>query len=179
MQLKLPTEFQSPKEIVSMWNEFRNEVKTLLSSITEKQLLEKPTGRWSLSEVGEHLYLSQMNLARSIPIVLVGKFGESTNEQRDLDYEKIQSYFLKPSGVKNPDSVTPLNQYLQKELFDLLDKSQKKLEDVTKNRTKEELQKRGMEHPYFGVLNLFNFLWVMGLHEYSHLVAIRTRISSL
>lgn len=55
----------------------------------------------------------------------------------------------------------------------------KKLEEVTKTRTKEDLQKRGMEHPYFGVLNMFNFLWVLALHEHSHLVAVRERVSSL
>lgn len=178
MELKLATEIDTPQELLAIWNEFRREVKSLLESVSNEKFLERPSNRWSLSEVGEHLYLSQMNIARTLPIVLAKKFGEDTDEQESLDYEKMRNYFLKPTGVKNPESVAPTHIYSKEEVFSLLDKSQKKLENVLENKTKSELQKRGMEHPFFGLLNMFNFLWVLCLHEHSHLVAIRERVLS-
>lgn len=175
MELKLATELHSPLEILELWKSFRKEVLDLLKNIPEEKLLERPTGRWSLSEVAEHLYLSQWNIARPIPIVLAGKFGEDTDEQPSLEYERIRDSFYKPTGVKNPDTVQPLNNYQYDKLVEILKKSEQKLEDALKGRTKAELQKRGMPHPILGVLNLFNFLWVMCLHEHSHLAAIRQR----
>lgn len=140
MQLKLATDFPTPQEMVSMRGEFRNEVKSLLSQVLEHKLLERPIGCWSLSEVGEHLYLTQMNFAHSLPIVLAGKVGE-LDEQKNLDYKKIRNYFFKLSRVKNPESVAPLNNYSQGELFPLLDKSQKKIRRGYKNSNQRRLTK--------------------------------------
>jgi len=175
MNLKLATELNSPQEILEMWKGFRLEVLDLLGKISQEKLLERPPGRWSLSEVAEHLYLSQWNLARPIPIVLAGKFGQDTDDQKDLDYVKIRDSFYRPTGVKNPDTLQPLNNYPYEKLVEILNKSEKKLEEALQGKSKTELQKRGMQHPILGILNLFNFTWVMCLHEYSHLIAIRER----
>jgi hypothetical protein len=176
MELKLANEFDSPSGILELWKGFRKEVIELLQNVSEESLCFRPEGRWSLSEVAEHLYLSQLNVARPVPIVLAGKFGQDTDEQPDLQYQKIRDTFYKPTGVKNPTAVAPLNNYKFSELLPFLQKSEKKLEDALKGKTKTELQKRGMPHPILGVLNLFNFIWVMALHEHSHLVAIRERV---
>lgn len=176
MEIKTAPEYKTIDEILTLWKYFREDVKICLNKTPDSVFTTVPEpGRWSISEVGEHLYLTQWNIARTAPIILGKKFGSDTDEQANLDYEKMLKYFFKPTGVKNPESVAPLSKYGKQELFDLLDKAEKKLDTVLKGKEKADLQKRGLEHPYFGLLNLFNFIWVMALHENSHLVALKER----
>lgn len=178
MELKTAEEFKSTEELFEYWKSFRAEVKEVLKRIPADKFTISPPGRWSISEVAEHLYLTQYNISRTIPIVYAGKFGFETDEQKFLHYEKIRDYFFRPSGVKNPDAVAPLNKYSLEQILLLLDEAELKMEKSLKNKEKSALQKRGFTHPYFGILNLFNFLWVMSLHEHSHLVALKERSES-
>ncbi|NBU98775.1 MAG: hypothetical protein EBS19_11300 [Spirochaetia bacterium] len=75
--------------------------------------------------------------------------------------------------------MSPLNNYSLSELTPLLEKSMKKLEENLSGKTKTELEVRGVEHPAFGLLNLFNFLWVMSLHEGLHSFAIKERVKKI
>lgn len=133
-------------------------------------------GRWSISEVGEHLYITEWNIARSVPIIMSGRgnalFAGYTKEP---DYRMIKVTLMKPSGVKNPPSVSPLHKYSFEELLPLLNKAESKLEESINKYSKEELMKYKMEHPYFGDLHIFDFIWVMGMHENSHLAALKKR----
>ncbi|MCB1141344.1 MAG: DinB family protein [Leptospiraceae bacterium] len=177
MKKKTPTEMAHPDEIVEIWQTNRKQILEILDSISDEDLLKEPEGGgWSISEVLEHIYLSQWNIVRSVPVVLNKKFGMDTDEQPDLDYRKMAIGLSRPSGFKNPEVVAPLNKFKKDELKALLEKSEKKMLDVLKNKTKEDLTKRGMEHPAFGTLNLFNYLWVMSLHEGLHLYAIKKRV---
>jgi len=179
MELRLSSEYSSPKEILDLWKEIRTEVVQCLRKTPESEFTKNPSpGRWSISELGEHLYLSQMNLARVIPIVLGGKFGFGSDSQPELPYEKIRDSFIFPSGIKNPDTVTPLHKYALGEILDLLDKAMAKTESSALKRSKEDLQKRGIEHPILGNLNLFNWFWVLALHEHSHMAVLRNRTQS-
>ncbi|MCB1178846.1 MAG: DinB family protein, partial [Leptospiraceae bacterium] len=173
MNFALAKDMKSPQEIVELWKAIRIETISWLNKVPDDKFQERPTNRWSISEVAEHLYLSQWTTARPLPIILAGKFGEDVGPQPNLEYEKIRETFSKPSGVKNPEVVNPLNNYSKEEIFALLEKSEKKMEDALKGKKREDLEKRGIPHPFFGLLNNFNFFWVMALHEYSHLVAIK------
>jgi hypothetical protein len=179
MEIKIAKDMKSPMEIAELWKHFRLETVELLKKVPADKFRERPENRWSIAELGEHLYLSQWTVARPLPIILVGKVGENVGSQPDLDYVKIKSYFSAPSGVKNPEAVQPLNNYTLEELLPLLKKSEDKLWEVLEGKTKEDLEKRGLKHPYFGLLNMFNFSWVMCLHEYSHIVALRERVAAL
>lgn len=177
MDIKYPTECSDSKEVFSMWKNFRKEVIECLKKTPADQFTISPEeGRWSISEVGEHLYITQWNIARAVPIILSGRgnalFGGYTKEP---DYRMIKITLMKPSGVKHPPAVAPLSKYSFEELLPLLNKAESKLEDTLLKHTKEELMKYKMEHPYFGDLHIFDFIWVMGMHENSHLSALKSR----
>ncbi|MBE7413533.1 MAG: DinB family protein [Leptospiraceae bacterium] len=177
--LKTASEYKTPNEVFEFWKQVREEVITCFKKTPQENFTENPTpDKWSVSEIAEHLYLSQFNLARMIPVVMSRKFGNDMDEQPNLQYEKIRDGFLKPSGIKNPDTVNPLNKYPLNEVLKLLQKSEEKIGSSIKNFSKSDLQKRGFEHPILGPLNLFNWFWVMSLHEYSHLVALKEKIKN-
>jgi hypothetical protein len=177
MDIKYPTECSDSKEVFSIWKNFRKEVIACLQKTPADEFTKSPEeGRWSISEVGEHLYITEWNIARSVPIIMSGRgnalFGGYTKEP---DYRMIKATLMKPSGVKNPTSVSPLHKYSFEELLPLLNKAESKLEESINKYSKEELMKYKMEHPFFGDLHLFDFIWVMGMHENSHLAALKKR----
>ncbi len=179
MKEKLPTELNSVDEIIEIWKSNRKEAIDHLTILTDDELKSRPEGKWSLSEVGEHLYISQWNVARMIPAVITSKIGFPVGEQNDLDFRRIRIGLAKPTGFKNPENFSPLNNYSLIELLPLLEKAMKKLEENLSGKSKSELEVRGVEHPAFGPLNLFNFLWVMSLHEGLHSYAIKDRANKL
>ncbi|MBK8399416.1 MAG: DinB family protein [Leptospiraceae bacterium] len=177
MEIKYPTECVDSKEVFSMWKQFRKEVIECLKKTPVSEFTKSPEeGRWSISEVGEHLYLTQWNIARSVPIILSGRGNALFNGySQEPDYRMIKVTLMKPSGVKHPPSVAPLSKYSFEELLPLLMKAETKLEETLLKNTKENLMKYKMEHPYFGDLHIFDFIWVMGMHENSHLAALKKR----
>jgi len=179
LELKTALEYETPNEIFQFWKKVRKEVVDCLKKTPQAEFTKSPaTGRWSISEIAEHLYLTQFNIARMMPIVMSKKIGDELDEQANLQYEKIRDSFLKPTGIKNPENVSPLNKYSLEEVLELLEKSEKKIESSVQKFSKSDLQKRGFDHPILGPLNIFNWLWVLALHEHSHLVALQERTSN-
>ena len=177
MQILLPSEYNSPKEIMELWKHFRQLVLNSIKNVPNDKFIEVPEpNRWSLSEVVEHLYITQKSLSRTFPIVMAKKFGiDFTGYEVEHNFKLIRRSLMKPTKVKNPPSVSPLNKYSYEELLPLLNESESKMIEFTNKWQKEDLLKRAMEHPIFGNLNLFDYLWVMTMHERSHLTALEER----
>lgn len=177
MNFKLSNEISTVSEVVDQWLKIRAEFVSCLNSISEAFFSKVPdNSHWSISHLSEHVYLSQWNAVRPIPLVLAQKLGEVIPSNYSINYSFIREQFQKPTGVKNPDSVTPQHSYSKEEILSLLKKSEEKLLSVTSQKEKSELVKRGIPHPVFGLLHSFDWLWVMSLHEYSHLVGLKNRI---
>ncbi len=177
MDIKYPKECSDSKEVFSMWKNFRQEVIACLKKTPASEITKSPEeGRWSISEVGEHLYITQWNIARSVSILMTGRGNALFNGYAtEPNYRLIKVTLMKPSGVKNPPAVAPLNKYSFEELLPLLNKAESKLEETLLKYSKEELMKYKIEHPFFGDLHIFDFIWVMGMHENSHLSALKKR----
>jgi hypothetical protein len=177
MEILLPTEYNEPKEVFELWKYFRKQVVACLEKTPADIFIVNPDPtRWSISEVAEHLYITQFNLSRSFPIVMAGKFGEDfKGYEKEMNYAIIRRTMMKPTKIQNPKSVSPLNKYSYSELIPLLNDSESKMEKFVNKYSKEQMQSRAMEHPIFGFLNVFDFFWVMTMHEKSHLTAIEER----
>ncbi|MCB1160576.1 MAG: DinB family protein [Leptospiraceae bacterium] len=179
MILKLSNELPAIEDVLEQWKTIRSEVLKTLEQVPEHFFTYKPEGNpWSISLLMEHIYLSQLNSVRPFPAVLSGKFGSDCPKDYTQKYSSIFEALQKPSGVKNPENVAPKNQYSREEIKELLKKAEDKMLSVCKNKTRTELEKRGYEHPIFGFLHLFDWLWLMGLHEYSHLIGLQKRLES-
>ncbi len=175
----LPTEANSAADFLDVWKANRRELVSFLEKLDDSKFMTAPAkGGWSASEIAEHLYLTQWNLSRSIPIVLAGKFGMDRSALKtDLRYETLFKLISKPRGAKNPIEVGPRGGMDKKTAFESLKKSEEKLDKAALSRTTEELKSRGMEHPFFGPISIFDWLWVMTNHEYSHIGALIEKYS--
>ena len=176
MKAKLAPEYSDPKELLELWKSYRKEILECIQITPDSEFTTTPKlGGWSISEIAEHLYLTQRTIALGIKGVLSGKFGFDCDSQPNLSYREIRASLSKPRGVKNPDSLTPLSKYSKLEAIEKLNKSEELLEKVVAGFKKEDLVKRGMTHMIFGDLNLFNFIWTMPLHENYHLYAMKQK----
>jgi hypothetical protein len=177
MEILLPDEYNSLEDVFSLWKFFRKSTIACLEKTPKEIFTVNPDPtRWSISEVGEHLYITQNSLARTFPIVMAKKFGEDFQGYKEpIHFKLVRRSMMKPTKVKNPASVTPLNKYSLEELLPLLNSAEEKMSSFVSKFKKENLETRAMEHPIFGMLNLFHYFWVMTMHERSHLTALEDR----
>lgn len=176
MELKTSLEYDNIHEVLDFWKEVRSEVLSKLKLVPDELFFTRNIeNTWSVGELSEHLYLSQLSVVKLIKPVLKKKIGVQVGEQSDLDYQNILHAFEKPSGRKNPENVSPRQKYPKNEIIVLLNETERKLEKNLDGLTKLELQERGFEHSILGILNLFNWIWVMSLHEYSHLISLKEK----
>lgn len=176
--MNYPDKIESPREILDYWATKRTTLTDFLKQLPENELFTPPAaGGWSAGQIADHIMLSQMGVARTVPIVLKGKFGADSDgpdfpRRGDRDYAEIRQALARPTGAKNPDPVTPADQKPLEVILAELEKSQSRLEKNTGGKTIEELRARGYEHPFFGQLNLLEWMWTMALHEEMHIQAM-------
>ena len=79
--------------------------------------------------------------------------------------------------VKNPEAVNPGKNYPREKIMELLDKSENKLESLVRSSSREEMGKRFFTHPFYGKITLFEWIWIMALHELRHLKILQQRFN--
>lgn len=174
-RIPFPNEIQRPEELLTHWRHARAEVLSILASIPDDQLHTAPgDGSWSAAQIAEHLYLTQNFFARTVPIVLRGKFGVDIAKSQ-VDHNKIYNKASTPQGVQNPDLVTPEGNWDRARLVKSLDEAMAKLDKVLTGVTADQMRSRGYDHPLEGVVDLLEYAWVLTLHENSHLIAMRAK----
>lgn len=171
--LKTPPEIQDPQELYLEWEKVRQEAIKIIEKIPAEKFRQRLSDKsWSASELTEHLYLSQFQLARLIKAVLAGKLGQNSDSFPKLDYQRIQIAQAKPKGAKNPKSVGPSGNWEKGDALSSLNKAMNRLKKNMHKKTAAELRYRGFDHPFFGPMNLLDWIWTMILHEKGHLVAL-------
>ena len=110
-------------------------------------------------------------------MVLKGKFGfdmsEETRPKEEVD--RFYNMVKEPQGVKNPDQVTPGGTWDREKTLSSLESSRDKMLKGVRGKTPRELSARGMTHAIKGDINLLEWLWVLTLHENSHLQAMEKK----
>ncbi|MCB1192793.1 MAG: DinB family protein [Leptospiraceae bacterium] len=176
MEFKTALEYQNVEEILDLWKEIRKEILLNIEATPEDMFFVRTIeNKWSVGELAEHLYLTQLNVVKMLKPVLRKKIGSDIGPQPELEYQKILEGLMRPSGVQNPPSVSPKQNFQKNEIMILLQETESNLSKNLEGLNKDELQKRGFEHPIFGNLNLLNWVWVMALHEYSHLISLKEK----
>ncbi len=176
--IPFPNEVQHPGELLDHWKRVRAEVLALLDSLSDEELHRKPIdGSWTAAQIAEHLFLTQNFYARALPAVLRNKFGEDTTGSR-LDHSRVYEKARRPQGVKNPELVSPEGTWDRARLVESLAGAMARLEKGLQGVTVEKLRSRGYDHPLEGVVDLLEYMWVLTLHENSHLIAMKAKWGS-
>ena len=147
--------------------EVRTEVLQSVSGLTDLQLNEKQAGKWSIMQVLEHLYLTEKLIVNKLKAVMASS-EETAAEDRPIhlvinrDHKIVAPQFLTPSD----DFITLAT--IQEKLL----ASRTSLEEFLADTDQEELRKRSLLHPVFGLLNIKQWVEFIGLHEKRHLAQI-------
>ena len=175
-----PDQLKNPEELLNAWLEVRSKTLAVLESFADSQaperFLKKPEdGSWSAAEIAEHLYKTQLLFATAIPLVLKGKLGENMSPPENPGYEEKKSAMLGPGKYKNPEAVTPEGNWTFEQARKNLDRAMERLRRNIKDRTLEELNGKGYEHPALGKVTLLEWIWALVLHEEMHGDILRTK----
>ena len=173
--IPFPNEIQRPEELLDHWRRIRAEVLAVLASIPDDHLNTSPAdGSWSAAQIAEHLFLTQNFFARALPAVLRRKVGVDLTAS-EFDHARAYEKVRVPQGIQNPDAVTPEGDWDRTRLLAALNGAMGKLEKALAGVTAVQLRARGYDHPMEGVVDLLEYMWVLTLHENSHLMAMQAK----
>ena len=176
MDIKQPPQITDIEEYIENWKAVRKELLDALEKIPNEIFSIKPEKGWSASEIAEHLYLTQHLFAIFIPKVLNGSKGYSKEELKEIDYDELYNVLSKPySGVKNPDVVTPKNQWDKETAIQNLSNSMELMINNLSNKDIEILQNRGMMHGIFGPISILDYTYNLIIHEIGHTKALKEK----
>jgi uncharacterized damage-inducible protein DinB len=147
--------------------EVREELLQSVLGLTDSQLNDKPTGKWSIMQVLEHLYLLERLIVHQMSKVML---SEEETAIEDKPINRIMdrtNKFVAPSYVTPSDNFTTLTTIQEKLL-----KSRSALEVFIDDADEEKLLKRSITNPVLGPLNLKQWVEFIGWHEKRHLAQI-------
>jgi len=173
MELSAPTQAEV-SEYVAGWQSVRKDLVGFLEGHRDEFSRRPDDGSWTIAENAEHLYLTQFFLARSIPIVLAGKFGQDFSGSPTADYKAMAGKFVR-GAARNPEAVTPQGKWTCEEALLKLTDAMTRFEKSVRGRQRDELLKRGYEHPIQGPISLMEWIWMMIRHENMHMQIMREK----
>jgi hypothetical protein len=177
MQIPEP-EKATTQDYLEAWQGLRQELLEFFNAHAADFNKKPADGSWSMAENAEHLYLVNFFLARSIPIVLAGKFGKDMNAPEKIDYSGLQSTLTRGRYV-NPEAVAPQSDWSLEEARLKLDQAMQRLEKSLAGQSADRLRSRGYDHPLQGTVNLMQYLWIQIQHEEMHLKIMRQKLGTL
>jgi uncharacterized damage-inducible protein DinB len=147
--------------------EVREEVLKSVLGLTDSQLNEKPTGKWSIMQVLEHLYLLEKLIVHQMSKVM------HSDEETAIEDKPINQTIDRTFKLEAPSYVTPSDDFttfstIQEKLL----KSRTALEAFIDEADEKKMLKRSIPHPIFGRLHLKQWVEFIGWHEKRHLVQI-------
>ncbi|MBE7437483.1 MAG: DinB family protein [Spirochaetales bacterium] len=177
MELTQPTQAKV-SEYVEAWQEVRQNTIGFLEDHKNDFALRPDDGSWTIAENAEHIYLSQFFLARSIPIVLAGKFGQDFSGNPTADYGSLAGKFVR-GAARNPEAVAPQGKWTCEEALLKLSEAMARFEKAVRGKERDALLRRGYEHPIQGPISLMEWIWMMIRHEHMHLQIMAEKFGTL
>lgn len=139
-----------------------------IEGLTNEQLnhvLEE--GKWSIAQILEHLYLTELIVVRS--------FSEAVpiTEDNPVKLRKVHLTVDRAQKINAPKFLVPSNEYQTLEQLKVkLKKSRESLEKFLGNASEHDLNGKFMPHPFFDKLTLKQWVEFLGYHEKRHIAQI-------
>jgi uncharacterized damage-inducible protein DinB len=147
--------------------EVREQVLKSVIGLTDSQLNEKPSGKWSIMQVLEHLYLLERLIVHQMSKVML------SDEETAIEDKPIELIIDRTNKFNAPSYVTPSDEFMTlTTIQEKLLKSRSALEAFLVDADEEKMLKRTIPHPVFGPFHLKQWVEIIGWHEKRHLVQI-------
>lgn len=171
------TELKSVEEIYASLEAARNKVVETVSSLSDEQANFRPsTEKWSAAEIVEHLAKTEANLVRVVG-KLLGK-AEAENALSDGTLNPPVSFAAMAEKARNerfqaPAFIAPEGSANIAESLKQLSQSRVALVEMRPRIEAVDCSNVEYPHPFFGKMNLYQWLGFIGVHELRHLAQIK------
>ena len=168
--------YNSVAEIFEAIDKTRNELKQRVSSLTEEQKNSRSgENGWSVSEIVEHLATVESGVVR-IAAKLLAK-AEADGVKSDGTLNPPVSFVEQTKSIENrklqaPERIHPQGAQSLSESLAKLDENRRALSEMRSRIEAVDSTATAFPHPFFGNLNLYEWLAMVGMHEARHLQQI-------
>jgi hypothetical protein len=173
--------YTSVPQIFEVIDETRARLYRRVEGLSEEQANFRPSeDKWSAALIVEHLAKTEANLVRVVAKLL--RKAEAENVPSDgtinppvsfaTQVEKIQGARLEAPAFSAPEGLMGVADSLK-----LLSESRAALKELRPRLAAVDGSNVSYPHPFFGPLNLYEWLGFIGLHEMHHLRQIENVLS--
>lgn len=164
------------QEINQQLKETRVELLGILTGLSGDQLnQQKDLNSWSISQVCQHLYITE-----ELYIVAIKK-GLRSKEESYIENKPVEFLLDRSKKLEAPDIAKPTDEFLEyQEIIEKLNNSRQKLLELL--NTVEDpsvLSRRHFIHPVFKEMLLMDWVKSLYLHEQRHIKQIKEIIDGL
>ncbi|AQQ53072.1 DinB family protein [Planococcus lenghuensis] len=155
--------------------EIREKLFQLLEGYSNDEVNIKPSaGEWSPVQILEHLYLMELTIIKGIEQELQNP-ESSTAKPKPIAL--TVNRFIK---VEAPGRTKPSDIYQTiPQIKDKLNQSRASLDALYNAADKEELKRKSMRHPVFGLVPLDQWFSFVGLHEKRHAKQLKQTLKKI
>jgi hypothetical protein len=147
--------------------EIREKVLQSVKGLTDSQLNDAPSGKWSIRQVLEHLYLLERLIVDQMSKVMLSD-KETAIEDKPIHRILDRTYKFEAPSYVAPSSDFMTFSTIQEKLL----KSRSALEAFLVHADEEKMLKRSIPNPVLGPLHLKQWVEFIGWHEKRHLAQI-------
>ncbi|HWI47473.1 MAG TPA: DinB family protein [Rummeliibacillus sp.] len=146
-----------------------------VSGLSDEQLNEVvEEGKWTISQVLEHLYLIEVDATHVIQEALLN------NEYNPTKSKPVHLAVDRTHKVKAQENWVPSNEHQTLEnLKQKLTNSREALVKSIQEVREEDLNQKSLPHPAFGLLSINQWVSFIGYHEQRHIGQIEEIIKAL
>ena len=168
--------YNSVAEIFEDIDKTRSELKLRVSALTEEQQNARAAdGGWSAAEIVEHLATVESGVVKITAKLLAQAERESAKS--DGIFNPPVSFVEQAKTAANqkfqaPERIHPQGRQSVAESLSKLDESRRALTEMRPRIESVDSSKTAFPHPFFGDLNLYEWLAMIGMHERRHLQQI-------
>ena len=170
--------YQNVGEIYEAIDKTRNHLKQKVSGLTSEQHAARQDAdekQWSVGEIVEHLATVEAGILRIIDKLLGS--ADDENVKWNGTFDAPLSFVEKALGAKDqkfeaPKMIHPTGAQTITDSLAKLEENRRLLVEMRARLEAVDVSSATFPHPFFGALNAYEWLVVVGLHERRHLAQI-------
>lgn len=149
----------------------------MVMPLTEAEFTRQQNGRWSVSDTGQHLYLSARPVLRLLagPRDVFTQWGNAKGPSRTQDSIRTLYHQVLKKGIKAPAALSPRPEDVPADKATMLTRltdTYLAIADQLADWSDEEMDRYQMPHPALGLLSVREMIYFIGIHTRHHIAVL-------
>lgn len=170
----------SVAEIYAFTDEVRGCLEQLVVDLTPAQQRFKPHANvWCAGEIVEHLAVMEKRLSRLIASIVNSAAAAPENNRAGFAPVSLDRFGGQAAGkMEAPEMVRPGGEVSISDSLAAMRASRAALAELRPQIEARDFSASAFQHPFFGLLNVYEWLLLLGVHEKRHLKQIENLIAA-